>query len=323
MAKTNQIKKVVNGEIADADDVNQIVENAGAEGGLIPYDPSTEQRDTTGSQSMGATSYPWGSLFVNREAEFQEIDPISHTVASSVSWKLLRTLLKMKDFPASYSGQGGKALRVRLDELGVEFNTPSNIQIFTSSGTFTAPAGVTKVYLTMVGGGASGGGGTAISIGGGGGGGGGSVVNRPYSVTGGNNYTVTIGAGGSAVSGNSAGNDGGDTSFDSSVVAKGGKAGQSGSSTSAGGAGGGSLNAVLGAGGVGNVSGGNGAAASSSGSVGGGGGGTPFGAGGNGADSSPAAAQSGGANTGAGGGGGYNGGGNSGAGGSGLVIVMW
>lgn len=95
----------------------------------------------------------------------------------------------------------------------------TQIEIFLSSGTFVAPSGVTKVYLSMVGGGASG----AVSSGGAtnsGGGGGASVINYPYTVVPGNSYTVTVGAGGA---GNSAagvtdGSDGGDTSFDALTV---------------------------------------------------------------------------------------------------------
>ena len=65
-------------------------------------------------------------------------------------------------------------------------NLPSfaGIQIFTSSGTFTAPAGKTKVYITMVGGG-------------GGGGGGG------WGASGGNTGYYAGGTGGAAVVGNS------------------------------------------------------------------------------------------------------------------------
>lgn len=104
-------------------------------------------------------------------------------------------------------------------------------QIFTSSGTFTAPTGITKVYLTMVG---AGGGGEGN--GNGGGGGGGAIINYAYTVVPGNNYTVTVGTGGTGGSsggGPNNGTAGGNTSFDSSPVVLGG-AGASG----AGGAGG-------------------------------------------------------------------------------------
>lgn len=110
-------------------------------------------------------------------------------------------------------------------------------QVFTTSGTYTAPAGVTLLHVLMrpgAGGGGGGGGGgngfTGATGGGGGagrgGGGAGAVqmIRTWISVTPGTAYTVTIGAGGAggagggaAVSG-SAGSAGGTTSFGSIVT---------------------------------------------------------------------------------------------------------
>lgn len=102
----------------------------------------------------------------------------------------------------------------------------STFQVFTASGSFTAPTGITKAYVTMIGGGGGGGGGTS-SGGGGGGQAGWYVVNYPYTVVAASSYTVTIGAGGTAGStapGN--GGTGGTTSFDtlSVIGGNGGKA---------------------------------------------------------------------------------------------------
>lgn len=203
------------------------------------------------------------------------------------------------------------------------------VQLFTSSGTFVAPAGITKVYLTMVGGGGSSGG-SSGGNGSGGGGAGASVINFPYTVIPGNSYTVTVGAGGTAVSGfTTPGNDGGATSFDGTVSCPGG---------------GGS--AILHTGGIGGgnsatpsfanqynasattstasanpgsyiIPGGNG---SKDNGGGGNGGGTPFGTGGLGINGIPGNNAV--ANTGAGGGG-INGNGTSGAGGSGFAAVIY
>jgi len=88
-------------------------------------------------------------------------------------------------------------------------------QLFFSSGTFTAPAGVTSVTVELWGGGGGGGGGGGAvgdlaqmlnfvgpNIGGGGGGGGsGGHKKSTVSVTPGSNYTVTVGAGGSGGAG--------------------------------------------------------------------------------------------------------------------------
>ncbi len=100
-------------------------------------------------------------------------------------------------------------------------------QLFTASGTFTAPAGITKVYITMIGGGGSGGGAQENGVGHNGGGGSSAayLINYPYTVTPASGYTVTIGAGGAGVA--SSGTDGGNTTFDA-VTVVGGKKGVAG-----------------------------------------------------------------------------------------------
>ena len=71
------------------------------------------------------------------------------------------------------------------------------VQTFTTAGTttWTCPTDVTSVEVLVVAGGGSGG-----SRIGGGGGAGGLIYNSAYSVSPGNNYTVTVGSGGTAVS---------------------------------------------------------------------------------------------------------------------------
>ena len=84
------------------------------------------------------------------------------------------------------------------------------IHTFTGSATFYPPAGVTSVELLMVGGGGSGG-----ARVGGGGGAGGYIYKSSFTISG--NIPITIGSGGSAVSGNlpggNDGNNGGNTIF--------------------------------------------------------------------------------------------------------------
>ena len=193
----------------------------------------------------------------------------------------------------------------------------SGKQIFTSSGTFTAPTGVTKVLLSGVGAGGGGGGVSGASRGGGGAGGQ-QVFNFPYTVVAGNSYTVTINAGGSAGAGGGGdGGVGGSTVFDALTIA-GGNFGQGSTAGSAGGAAS-SPTATSATGGVQSVSGGGGF--TGSGSTGGGGGGSGFGAGGVGGAGVNGTAA--GANTGAGGGGGGGNGSTGGAGGTGILIVQW
>jgi hypothetical protein len=73
-------------------------------------------------------------------------------------------------------------------------------QVFTSSGTFTIPTGITKLKVTVVGGGGGGGQSTANqgAAGAGGGGGGGTSISYLTSLTPGGTLAVTIGGAGSA-----------------------------------------------------------------------------------------------------------------------------
>ena len=102
-------------------------------------------------------------------------------------------------------------------------------KIFTSSGTFTVPAGVTEVYVSMCGGGGGGGGGGSNSKGGPGGGAG-AYFKKPVTVTPGATYTITVGAGGAGGAGSTTvngqpGQAGGTSSFGSLLSATGGGGG--------------------------------------------------------------------------------------------------
>ncbi len=74
-----------------------------------------------------------------------------------------------------------------------------NLQVFSANGTFTVPAGVTRVKVTVVGGG--GGGGNILYAGSNGGGGGGGAVKIVSGLTPGGTVSVTVGAGGSGGTG--------------------------------------------------------------------------------------------------------------------------
>jgi len=92
-------------------------------------------------------------------------------------------------------------------------------QLFTSTGTFTVPAGITAIKVTVVGGG--GGGATVTSGGyvGGGGGGGGAAITFITGLTPGATITATVGAAGAASSA------GGTSSFGAYASATGGSGG--------------------------------------------------------------------------------------------------
>lgn len=161
---------------------------------------------------------------------------------------------------------------VYMSSTGVWGHAPltSNVQMFITSGTFTAPTGVSAVYLTGCGGGAGGGGDAGAA--GGGGSAGNYVVSKPYAVTPLSTYSVGIGTGGPGGDNTTNGTNGGATTFDTFSMA-GGIAGVKGGSGGAGGVGSGSLNGSSGApGGSTGTPGGNGGAGT--GSSGGSGGGT-------------------------------------------------
>jgi hypothetical protein len=208
----------------------------------------------------------------------------------------------------------------KTDNTTVAVNTTSH-QLYvihgssaynSGSGSWTAPTGISKIFITLCGGGGGGANGNG-SAGGGGGGGAEAIVNFLYNVTAGSSYAYSVGAGGGT------GATGSDTTFGTGTVitANGGGAGVAGS------AGSGASNTINAsgstAGGYGSLSGGNGA---TSGMNGGGGGGSYFGAGGAG---QPSENGNGTAATGygAGGGGAGKSGGTGGAGSGGVVLVVY
>jgi hypothetical protein len=110
-----------------------------------------------------------------------------------------------------------------------------NIQVFTSSGTFTVPSGITRVDVLVVAGG--GGGSGSVS---GGGGAGGLIWQENYTVSPGEDISVVVGAGGAGGATNSAGTNGENSVFGTLTAIGGGR-----------GAGSGTVNAAPGDGGSG------------------------------------------------------------------------
>lgn len=144
---------------------------------------------------------------------------------------------------------------------------PSGVQEFTTSGTFTVPEGVHKIWVTACGGGGGGAGGcnsnsASKGSGGGGGGGGGCIYKKRYIVTPGKSIFITIGEGGNGgavptnyYSDGSPGLNGGATVIGDLVTLPGGEGGKSGNNDKelAGYGGAGGINA--GGGGAGNAGG--------------------------------------------------------------------
>jgi hypothetical protein len=131
---------------------------------------------------------------------------------------------------------GAPFLAYKLPTLRPGF---SAMQVFTSSGVFTVPNGVTSVRTTVIGGGGSGG--YHVTMPGGGGGAGGHAQGVVNNLTPGQAISVTVGAGGAQLSSPATGNTGGVSTFGSYMGANGGQGGGGGTAAlfaNSGGAGG-------------------------------------------------------------------------------------
>ncbi len=138
------------------------------------------------------------------------------------------------------AADAGKTVVVSYIGTGtlVDTRTVHGQAIFTESGAWICPEGITEVFISICGGGGGGGGasGTASYCGGGGGGGGSQAyLKKKITVVPGTEYTITIGAGGNGGAGGTSPGDGGDggaTSFSSLLTAAGGKGGKRATSSS-------------------------------------------------------------------------------------------
>jgi len=221
-------------------------------------------------------------------------------------------------------------------KLGTNTTFDSSYEsIFTSSGTFTVPSGVTQVSAVCIGGGGGASGSPGTSLFSGGGGGGGGLAYGTFTVTPGESLNISTGPGGTNASGTNPGGDGASSSISSgaqTLLSAGGGGGGinggpgntssgtggtsgnvSGSEKDGGGDGGigGSSNNNNGGGGGGGAGGYNGNGGNGGiGNGGVGGGGNGGGGGGGGGQSAPGTQNNG------GGGVGYSGEGSSGSGGS-------
>lgn len=225
--------------------------------------------------------------------------------------------------PLVISTGAGTGKVLTSDSVGnATWQTPvHNKQRFTSSGNFTVPSGVTKVWVSMAGGGGSGGGGKRFNAGGGGAGG--ALMAQEVAVTPGQQISVTVGSGGAGVSPGFDGQDGGATIF-GGITAGGGKGGNQGDGEGQGtGGAGGTISGATGvAGGRGGDRGGRNP---------GNGGGNIFGSGGDGGDRRSYIGIPGGSASGYGAGGGGGAGNDTdpnlrsagGAGSQGFVLMEW
>lgn len=128
--------------------------------------------------------------------------------------------LSQLGFPASLAGKAGQPMVVDPTETKFVLQSLTNsgtlksIQVFTSSGTWNKPSGITRIHIVCIGGGGRGGIGTSTP---GGGGGAGARAEKILDVTAIASEVVTVGAGGSP--------NGGASSFGAHCIAGGGQGG--------------------------------------------------------------------------------------------------
>lgn len=364
--------------------------------GITSYEKWTFNQGITGTGSVGALTVPWGNLtgapsLVNSfNGRYGAVSPATSDYSfSQISGTVADTQLAgpvvngvtagsgisvtgnmgSGTFSPTVSNSGVLSFNGRTGAVSpsssdysasmvgaVPSSAGPNYQQFTSSGTFTVPTGVNRIWVELWGGGGGGGGGGHAEdyapgsgdnyegAGGGGGGGSGGYAFEALNVTSGQNITVTVGGGGSGGGNQTNGSSGGSSYLSvGAAVATGGGGGNQGTSptggiqTGGGGGGAGGYTTALGINASGGTGGGNGSGFYGGGggvgatqpirggSGGGGGSGGPIGgSGGNGTGGgSPGAGGGGGGGGGATSGGGLYSGGTGGNGGSGLVIIYW
>jgi hypothetical protein len=301
---TTGVYVVPNGSATSASvQVSNVADPTNASKLVVATNGSTDTQIVSGANGSG--SYLPLSFYTNNDIRFQMGN---------------NGELNVRTAPGTVSsGTSGQYLKSNGPGAGVSWGTVaaggfSNMQVFTSPGTFTTPATVTQIKVTVV---AGGGGGISSATGpnsGGAGGGGGGAAIYVGPVTASTGYAVTVGSAGSQPGGA-----GGTSSFAALASATGG----SGATSGTGGAGGSGSAGTL------QLRGGNGGGSpnfsvpgGSAGTIAGGmGGSSIFGAAG--ASAAPAPAGTPGGNYGGGGGGGGNASGNGGNGGPGVVIVEY
>ena len=166
---------------------------------IVPWNTTTNLLSDA-AIDLGGTTQRFKDLYLSGTAK---VNAVTYTGTDGTSGQVLTTDGSGNATFADAGGGGGL----------------QSMQVFTSSGTWTKPAGISKIKVTVVGGGGGGGGG---SPGFGGGAGGASIKFIDVSAV--SSVTLTVGSGGSGVSSGTGGT-GGTSSFSSYLSSTGGSGG--------------------------------------------------------------------------------------------------
>lgn len=200
-----------------------------------------KNRSAPGAQDGSYLEQQWANDwdgFFGRLLTLAEVTPNGNvdTASSSQYYDALKALFLQRTNPFVDIKNDG-TVNTALSNLGLGMRGTA---VFTSTATWTCPAGVTTVYIDACAGGGGGAYGTLNATGGGGGGGAQAVRRSAVNVSPGETYTITIGLGGVAgVVGSVDGGNGGATSFGSLISLAGGIGGKNDGTGSAPGGGGG------------------------------------------------------------------------------------
>jgi len=206
--------------------------------GLILGDAGTRPGDVRVwgiALGIGSVTIQDGVVTANTlEADLALVNVIRSTNYSAGSAGVIGTGFKVSGTAFSVTDYDGTSRSIQMEIgsaalLGGEYvggvinKIKGNSTTYTSgSGTWTCPAGVTKVRLRLIGAGGGGGGGSTGF--GGGGGGAGACIERTITVVPGTGYSYSVGAAGTGGAAGANGVDGADTTF-GSHTGKGGKKG--------------------------------------------------------------------------------------------------
>ncbi len=164
-------------------------------GGQVGVAPGTATFGGTG----GSGGNMYGNIFYDHDNTAYLLDPASTGYSLLVAGKVGIGTTNPGQKPSVAgtieSTTGGFKFPDGTTQASAGARVLGSRQAFTSSGTWTRPAGVAKVLVAVVGGG-SGGGSSTVGLGGGGGGGG--YSSKVIDVTGVPSVTVTVGADGGA-----------------------------------------------------------------------------------------------------------------------------